>query len=71
MARLINLSNCRPCEITDYNFKKLSQDNDLLYNNFLLLKKMKERKKIIEFCPTTDNHGGPGGHALCQESAIY
>lgn len=32
---------------------------------------MQERKKIIEFCPTTDNHGGPGGHAFCQESAIY
>lgn len=32
---------------------------------------MQERKKNNEFCPTTDNHGGPGGHALWQESAIY
>lgn len=33
---------------------------------------MQERKKkIIEFCPTTDNHGGPGGHALCQEIQCY
>lgn len=34
---------------------------------FYYEKKCKNGKKIIEFCPTTDNHGGP---ALCKESAI-